>query len=128
MAMPLIAIAAFVPLFNVTIWGKLVDPSALFANPRLVGATVTLPVEVTPVPDNETVWGLFFAESTTLKVAVRVPAAAGLNVIDIAQLADAERLVPHVLLVIEKSAAFVPETDTLLMVIKDVLPFLRVTI
>ena len=54
-AMPLIVIAVFVPLFNVTIWAKLVAPGAVFANPRLVGATVTLPAGATPVPDKETI-------------------------------------------------------------------------
>ncbi len=60
-----------------------------------------------------------------LKVATRVPATAGLNVIDTVQLTDAARLVAHVLLEISKSAALVPEMDTLVMVIEDVPPFIE---
>src|SRR6476646_8758992 len=63
-----------------------------------------------------------------LKVAERPPATEGLNVIAIAQLADAARLVPHVLLEIEKSVALAPEIDTLVIVIAVVPLFLRVAV
>jgi hypothetical protein len=59
-------------------------------------------------------------------VAARDPAAEGLNVTLAVQLAEAARLVPHVLLEIVKSAELVPETATLLIVIEDASPLFRV--
>jgi len=53
--------------------------------------------------------------------------AAGLKRIVTEQLADAARLAPQVLLWIWKSAAFVPETAMLLMVIEAVVPLCSVT-
>jgi hypothetical protein len=44
------------------------------------------------------------------------------------QLADAARLVPHVLLLITKSPGLVPPSATLLMVMEDEVPFLRVAV
>jgi len=83
---------------------------------------------VEPVPERETFCGLLVAESTKLNVAVRVPAAVGLKTMDAAQLAEAARLVPQVLLAMLKSAAFVPEIAMLLIVIEDVRPFESVAV
>jgi hypothetical protein len=55
------------------------------------------------------------AVSVKVNVAVRVPVVVGLKMIFAVQLADAARLVPHVLLKIEKSAALAPVTAMLLM-------------
>ena len=52
-----------------------------------------------------------------VSVAVRDPAAVGLKTIPIVQLPEPERLEPQLLLMIEKSPGFVPETVTLAMVI-----------
>jgi len=62
-------------------------------------------------------------ESVKLRVAVRVPAALGLNTMVALQAELAAKLVPQVLLEIVKSAAFVPETPTLLTVMADERPF-----
>ena len=53
--------------------------------------------EGTPVPVNTAAWGLSPASSVTLRVALRKPAAAGVNVTLIVQLAPAATLVPQVL-------------------------------
>jgi hypothetical protein len=58
------------------------------------------------------------ALSVNVSAAVRVPDALGENAMLAVQLAEATRLVPQVLLEIEKSPAFVPEIATLLMVIE----------
>lgn len=81
-----------------------------------------------PVPESATVCGLFVAESVKLRVAVRVPAAVGLNTIEAVQLADAPRLVEQVLLEIAKSPAFVPVIATLLIVIDELNPFFNVAV
>jgi len=94
--------------------------------PNVVGLTLTVP-GTAPVPDSATDCGLLLAESVKRSEAVRVPAAVGLNTILAAQLADAVRLVPHVLLKIAKSAAFVPEIAVLLIVIDEASLFVKVT-
>jgi hypothetical protein len=58
------------------------------------------------------------ALSVNVSAAVRVPDTLGENAMLAVQLAEATRLVPQVLLEIEKSPAFVPEIATLLMVIE----------
>jgi hypothetical protein len=128
MATLLIVMAALVPLLSVTDCGELVDPTAVFANEMPVGAAVTLPVEEAPVPVKATVCGLLLPVSLKLRVAVRIPAALGLNTMVAVQLAAAARLVPHVLLEIVKSAAFVPEIVIPLMVSAEVVPFFNVAI
>ena len=55
--------------------------------------------------------------SMKFNVAVRVPDAVGLKMMLAAQLAEAARVEPHVLLKIWKSPAFVPVKPMLLMVI-----------
>jgi hypothetical protein len=76
-----------------------------------------------PTPERETVCGLFVPESVKLRVAVRVPAALGLKTMVALQAELAAKLVPQVLPKIVKSAAFVPETPTLLIVMADERPF-----
>ena len=66
--------------------------------------------------------------SVKLSIAVRAPAAVGLNTIAAVQLADATRLVPHVLLDTVKSAAFVPVMATLLMVMDTEPPLDKVAV
>lgn len=65
--------------------------------------------------------------SAKTSVAWRVPAAVGVKSKVAAQLDPDERVVPHVLLAMEKSPAFVPETAMLLMVIADEPPLVKVT-
>jgi len=81
-----------------------------------------------PDPDNATVCGLPLAESEILSVAARDQDAVGLNAIPIVQLLDPARLDPHVLLVIEKSPAFIPSIATLLIDILVVPSLCTVTV
>src|ERR1700677_1777848 len=81
-----------------------------------------------PVPVKETDCGLPPAESVNLRVAVRVPVAAGLNATPAVQLAEAARLVPQVLLEMVKSPASVPEIATLLIVIDEASPLFKVAV
>ena len=124
----LIVIEDDVPFVNVADWAALVDPTAVLANPRLVGDTVTLPDVVPPDPDSATVWGLLLDESETVSVPALEPFAVGLNATEIVQLAAAARLLPHVLLEITKSPAFVPVTVTPLIVIELAEPFFKVAV
>jgi hypothetical protein len=68
------------------------------------------------------------AVSEAVSVAVRVPLALGLKESETLQLAEAARLLPHVLLEMTKSPEFVPVTETLLMVIAELVPLLSVAI
>jgi hypothetical protein len=75
-------------------------------------------VRATPVPVNDTARGLPPASSVTVTAALRGPAAAGVNVIVIVQLALAARVDGdngHVV-VFENSPAFVPVIATLKIV------------
>ena len=125
----LIVMEELVPFVNVADCAALVEPTPVAGNPRDVGDTVTLPLDVLlPVPESATVCGLLLAVSVTVSVAVRVPLALGLNEIEILQLADAPRLEPHVLLEIRKSPAFVPVSATLLIVIDELVPLCNVAV
>ena len=59
------------------------------------------------MPDRATDWGLFDALSVSVKVAARLPDAAGAKVMVILQLLPLGTLLPQLLLV-EKSAASAP--------------------
>ena len=125
----LIVTAVFVPFVIVTVCGELVTPSAVFPNETLDGVTVRVPpADEAPVPDNAAVCGLLLELSETVNVAARVPATVGLNATVTVQLAAAARLVPQVLLAIEKSPGFVPVMAMLLMVIDVVPAFFRVVV
>jgi hypothetical protein len=86
-----------------------------------------IPDEPVPVPDSETFCGLVLDVSVKANVAVRVPAAVGLNRIVAVQLPAAARLPPQVLLPMMKSLIFVPETAMLLMLIDPVPLLVNVT-
>jgi hypothetical protein len=123
----LIVIEPLVPFVRVAICAALVDPTAMFLNPRDVGDTVTLPPDVVPpVPDKAAVWGLLLAESDTVKIAARDPLTVGLNAMETVQLAEAAKLEPQVLLEMLKSAGLAPASEIPLMVIDDPVPFFSV--
>jgi hypothetical protein len=125
----LMVIEDAVPFVKVADCAGLVEPTAVFGNPRAVGATLTLPLdELPPVPDSATVCGLLVDESETVSVAARVPLAVGLKEIETPQLAAAARLVPHVLLEIRKSPRLVPVSDMLLIVMEELELFFRVAV
>ena len=89
----------------------------------LVGVTEAVPpVDENPVPVSATTCGLLPAESVKLNVALRLPAAVGLNRTDAEQVPGAARLVPHDFVEILKSPAFVPVIATLLMLMEEVVP------
>jgi len=75
-----------------------------------------------PVPERLTDWGLPAALSVMARAAERLPAAEGVKVTLMVQLAPAASAMPQ-LLVWAKSAALVPKTATLLM-FKGALPVL----
>ena len=79
-------------------------------------------------PDSETVCGLLVAVSVNESTALRVPDAVGLKTTEAVHEADAARVVPHVLLEILKSPAFVPDKPTLLMLIDVEPPLLSVEV
>ena len=113
------------PLLSVTDCGELVEPMIVAVNVRLAG--VTLALGRLPVPDSSTVCGLFAAESTNVRMAVRGPAAEGVNKMVTVQLAETARLVPHVFPEMAKSGASVPEVAIVPMVIDVDVPLLNVT-
>jgi hypothetical protein len=90
----------------------------------LVGESVA--VGLTPVPVRGTVCGLPTALSARERLALRAPAADGVNITLMAQLAPALRLEPQVL-VSAKSAAFAPVTVTLVSDIVELPVFVSVT-
>src|SRR6266568_3815869 len=119
MLMLLMVMEELVPLLSLVLCAALVEPTAIFVNPRLVGDTVTLPDAVPPVPVRLAVCGLLLAVSETVNVAARDPDTVGLKTMLIVQPVDAARLLPHVLLAIVKSPGFVPVKEMLLIVIAE---------
>ena len=86
--------AAFPVLLRVTLCATLVVPTFWLPNVRLVGETLV--PAAAPVPVRLTVCGLPAALSEILTVAVRVPAAVGVNVTLIMQLSFAATELPQV--------------------------------
>jgi hypothetical protein len=122
-AMPVMASAALPVLLRVTGCDPLVVPKFWLPNVRLPGETPATEAVATPVPVKLTVCELPLALSVIVKVPVRVPAAVGVKVTLIVQLAPALTLLPQVL-VWEKSPLAV-----MLEMVSVALPVLvRVTI
>ena len=71
-------------LVTVTVWGVLVDPTAVLAKARLKGLKV--PVVTKPLPESATVSGLSGASSVKLRLPVRTPPMVGVTVTRIWQL------------------------------------------
>jgi hypothetical protein len=117
--------AAFPVLLRITLSATLVVPTFWLPNVRLV--TERLAVAAVPVPVKLTVCGLPAALSKMLTVAVRVPAAVGVNVMLIVQLPPAATELPQVV-VSGKSPGLSPVTIKLVMP-KRVLPlFVKLTV
>ena len=89
---------------------------------RLVGAKVTAGA-VVPVPDSPTVCGLPLALSVTVIEPVREPAAVGVKVTEIVQLAPATTELPQVLVWLKSPLAaivvIVRVADPLLVNVTD---------
>ena len=123
----LLMLIELVPLFvSVTAFAAPLLPTATDTQFRLVGETEALPEPVAPVPDSAIFCGLLLALSVKVRVALLAPEAPGLKVTETVQFDEAARLLPQVLLEIEKSPAFVPEIAMLLIVIDEVCPLDKV--
>jgi hypothetical protein len=113
---------------TVMLCAALLDSSLTSPNDTAEGDTVTLPPEsAVPVPDNEISCGLAEPLSVMTSVAVRIPAAAGVNTTVMLHVAEGARVVPQVFCEMEKSPVSVPVTLTLLMLIAAVPLLLKVT-
>jgi hypothetical protein len=125
-AMLLRVIELVPPFVSVTAFAAPLLPTATDTQFRLAGETEALPEPVAPVPDSATACGLLLALSVKFSVALLAPVAPGLKVTETVQFDEAARLLPQVLLEIEKSPAFVPEIAMLLIVIDEASPFDKV--
>ena len=86
------------PLFvNVTVCAALVLPTNWLLNVKLVADKVTAGPEEAAVPVKLISCGLSLASSEMVIAPALVPAAAGVNVMLMVQLAPAAMLPPHVL-------------------------------
>ena len=85
----LIVIDEPAPLVRVTVWGALLEATAVLANERLAGDTDAALEVAAAVPESASDCGLLLAESVKLRIALRVPAAVGLNTTLAEQLAAA---------------------------------------
>jgi hypothetical protein len=102
-------VRAAVPVFLSEIaWVAAEEPTVVLANVRVAGVRVT--AGAVPVPVRDAVCGEPLALSATLTVAFSDPAAAGLKVTVILQLAPAATLVPQVF-VCENDVGFVPAME-----------------
>jgi hypothetical protein len=110
--------AAAVPLYKVAFCAELVVPTTCDPHVRLVGERLT--TVAAPVPVNDVL--CVPAESETVSVPVRVPAAVGLKATLMVHDAPAARLDVQVLLVMTKS----PLTATPETVTAAAVPFFRV--
>jgi hypothetical protein len=104
-----------------TFLAPLFVPTFCDAKLRLVGLTLTM----VPVPLRETLCGLLAALSTKFNVAVRVPAAWGVNRTLTVHVELAARVVPQPFDEIPKSAAFVPPM-LIEVICSVVLPLFRI--
>ena len=123
----LVMLKLVVPLLvKVTVWAVLVIEIGSPEKTRLLGERLT-PVDVLPpVPDRLTDWGLPAALSVMARAAARLPAAEGVNLMLMVQLAPAATLDPQ-LLVWAKSLALAPKTAMLEMLKAELPELLRVT-
>jgi len=112
------------PVFeSVTVCGGVVKFMFSWPNVRLVGERLMVVAGATPVPVKLTVCGLPLALSVMVSDALRDPAAVGVNVALIVQLAPAPTLLPQ-LFVCAKSPGFAPPIAMLEM-LSEALPMLE---
>jgi hypothetical protein len=119
-------IAVAFPFVRVTAFCPLLVPTATAAQLRVDGDAALAPPD-DPTPERETTCGLLLAESTKLRLAVRVPAAPGWKIMLALHVAERPRVPPQLVVEIRKSAALAPLTVTLLIVIDEPGPFDNVT-
>jgi len=107
-----------VPAFErVTVCAALIAPDTVLGKTRLNGDNTARGIGASvPVPLSATVCGEPVASSATLMAAVRVPAVAGMKVIEIVQLFPAESRLPQVV-VSANELAFAPVIEMPVMLI-----------
>ena len=127
MVMLLTVRGALPVLVSTAVLGALVVFTFCLLKLRLVGDRVA--VGATPAPDTLDVWGLLLALSVTVRVAPRVPVAAGVKVTLMVQVPLAARVegLTGQLLVCPKSPGLVPVKPMLVMVKAVPLGFESVT-
>lgn len=92
------------------------------------GLTAAELVGMTPVPDMERVAGEWLKLSVKMRLAWRIPAAVGAKTKVAVQLEAAARVVPQVLLTMEKSPGLAPSIEMLLILIADDPPLVSFTV
>lgn len=125
METPLMVIGAVFPFDRVMDCDAVLVPNAVLPKARADGLAATTPL--VPRPERATACGLLLSESLKFRIAVRVPVAAGPKMIFTVQVAAGARVVPQVLLKMEKSPGFVPLKLMLLMLMAAPFPFVRMT-
>ena len=123
---PMLVMVSGTPLVfeSVTAVAALEAPTLMFPNDGTgEGERPGSPV---PSPDTAAVCGLLLALSVTVSVALRVPAAVGVNVTSIEQLAPAARLAPQ-LFVCAKSPLLAPVKAMLEMLSGELVEFCSAT-
>jgi hypothetical protein len=96
--MPLTASVAVPGLDSVMVWLSLVVPTVVPEKLRLVGLSVACgAAAATPVPERAAVCGDVPLLSATLIAALRAPAAPGVKLTEMLQLALAAKVLPQVL-------------------------------
>jgi hypothetical protein len=85
----LLIVSGALPVFaSVVDWSSLVVPTRCDPNVIVVGVSVTVGEAAVPLPVSVMLCGLPAASSVTFTVAVRVPAADGVKMTEIVQLAS----------------------------------------
>ena len=108
-------------MVRVTVSAALVVPTFWPLKVSEVGETLG-GTEPAPVPLRLAVCGLLAALSVTVSIALRAPAAVGVNVTSMEQLAPAARVVPQ-LFVWAKSPLLVPVIEILEILTDELVPF-----
>ena len=124
----LIEITVVPLLCNVINCGALLEPTFIVGKVRADGVTASVLIIPVPVPESETVWVEANPTCVMVSAPLRAPLAVGAKTTAMVQLEEPAIEEPHVLLEIEKSPAFGPEMAMLLMLIAELLMFLRVTV
>ena len=115
--------AAVPGLDRAIVWAALVVPTGADAKVRADGESIIPGVAAIPVPLNVTVCGEPVALSMMVRAPVRVPAADGVKVTEMAQLAPAATGLPQVC-----DSAKSPEIDTVLTLRAEPPALVRVTV
>lgn len=115
-------------LRSVIVCARLVEPRVVAPNESDEGFTAAVLAGTMPVPDRKSVAGEWLELSVKITLAWRIPAAVGAKINVAVQLDPAARVVPQVLLTIEKSPGLAPEIEMLRMLIADEPPFVSFTV